>query len=137
MRKQIKLLRIAYLAGAILDGVMVFPMLFPKIAGIMFGIADFNPGVEYNYAMFIGASLMLGWTVLLIWANIKPLERKGVIMITSCPVVIGMILANIYAISSGIVIFNRMLPTLVIQVLIIALFIFSYAFSSKKAASQV
>ena len=33
------------------------------------GIDDFRPGVEYRYAMSIGASLMLGWTALLVWAD--------------------------------------------------------------------
>jgi hypothetical protein len=133
LKKQVRFLRIAFLAGAILDGVMVFPMLFPKIAGIMFGNADFGPGAEYNYAMYIGAALMLGWTVLLLWGFRKPLERKGLVLITACPVVIGMILANIYAVTEGIVQLGNMLPTFIIQSILLVLFIFSYVYSFKKA----
>ena len=135
MRKQILFLRIAYIAGAVLDGVMLLPMLFPAVAGAMFGIADFDPGAEYTYAMAIGASLMLGWTVLLIWGFLKPLERKGIILITAVPVVIGMILANIYAVSGGIVQIGNMLPTFILQAILLVLFLLSYAYSYKKPTS--
>jgi hypothetical protein len=129
MKTRIAFLIISYWVGAILDGIMVFPMLFPNIAGAMFGIKDFHPGVSYRYAMFIGASLMLGWTILLAWAARKPLERKGVIIITAVPVVAGLIAANIYAVEKGIVSFDHMLPTLILQALIFILFCSGYIFS--------
>jgi predicted neutral ceramidase superfamily lipid hydrolase len=131
MKNQTILLRIAYRAGAIFDGIMVFPLLFPKIAGIMFKIADFNPGVETRYVMYVGASLMLGWTILLIWADRKPIERRGVILITACPVVIGLTIANIYGVSCRFVKLENMLPTLILQAIILVLFFFSYAYSAK------
>lgn len=64
MKNGTSLLRISYWTGAILDGLMVIPMLFPKVGGLLFGIPDFNPSVNYKYAMGVGASLMAGWTVL-------------------------------------------------------------------------
>jgi hypothetical protein len=79
--------------GAIADGLATLRMLFPKIAY----------GVEYRYALGLGASLMLGWSFLLIWADRKPLERKGVILLTVFPVITGLILAEIYALVSGLV----------------------------------
>lgn len=38
------------------------------------------------------AALMWGWTFLLFWASRKPLERKGVILITLFPALLGLIL---------------------------------------------
>ena len=40
-------------------------------------LKNFAPGADYRYAMGMGASLMLGWTALLIWADRKPIERRG------------------------------------------------------------
>lgn len=137
MKNQTILLRIAYWAGAILDGIMVFPLLFPKIAGVIFKIADFNPGVETRYVMGVGASLMLGWTILLIWADRKPMERRAVILITACPVVIGMMIANLYGVSSGFLKLENILPTLILQAVLLVLFLFSYAYSAKRHCRDI
>jgi hypothetical protein len=132
MPDKVIFLRISYWVGAILDGLMVIPMLFPRIGGIMFGIENFNPGNDYKYAMMVGASLMLGWTVLLIWADRKPVERKGVIMITVIPVVIGLILAGTFAVSAGMIRIEKMIPTWIIQSILLILFCYSYYVNSKE-----
>ena len=51
--------------------------------------------------MGMGASLMFGWTVLLLWADQKPLERKAVLLITLLPVVLGLALNEIIAVRAG------------------------------------
>ena len=126
MHNKVILLRISYWFGAVLDGFMVIPMLFPGIAGVMFGIDNFNPGNDYKYAMMVSASLMLGWTVLLIWADRKPVERKGVIMITVIPVVVGLILAGTFAVYCGLIKIEKMIPTWIIQSVLLILFCYSY-----------
>jgi len=40
--------------------------------------------------MGIGGSLMAGWTLLLLWAVRKPIERRAVILLTAFPVVFGL-----------------------------------------------
>ena len=116
MKNQVIWLRISYWVGAIADGLATLRMLFPKIAY----------GVEYRYALGLGASLMLGWSFLLIWADRKPLERKGVILLTVFPVITGLILAEIYALVSGLVTLEKMLPTVIILGALFILFTFSY-----------
>lgn len=120
------LLRISYWLGAIADGFMVVPMLSPRVGGALFGIEDFDPGDEYRYAMMIGASLMLGWTVLLLWADRRPLERKGILLITMFPVIIGLALAGVFAVKVGMIGVERMIPTWVLQTILIVLFSCSY-----------
>ena len=132
MKYKMILLRISYWAGAVLDGIMVIPMLFPSIGGAVFGIDHFEPGNDYRYAMMIGAALMLGWTVLLIWADRKPAERKGVLLITAVPVVIGMTLAGVFAVSTGLIKAERMIPTWALQAVLLILFLTSYFSSSKE-----
>ena len=133
MHNKIIFLRISYWFGALLDGIMVIPMLFPRIGGKMFGITNFNPGNDYKYAMMVGASLMLGWTVLLIWADRRPIERKGVILITIIPVVIGMVLAGVFAVCVGLIQWENMLPTWIIQLILLIMFFYSYFVNSKQS----
>ena len=116
MDKRILLLRISYWVGAISDGFATLRMLFPRIVS----------GPEYRYALGLGASLMLGWTFLLIWADRKPMERKGVLLLTAFPVCTGLLLAEIYAVISGVITLNKMLPTAMFLIVLIILFSFSY-----------
>jgi hypothetical protein len=135
MKNRIYLLRISYWAGAILDGLMVIPMLFPKVGGVLFGIPDFNPSVEYKYAMGVGASLMAGWTILLIWADRKPIERKGVLLITVFPVLLGLVVAGIYAVAQNLIPIEKMVPTWIIQILLTTLFTYSFFSVNEKGGT--
>ena len=78
---------------------------------------------------------MLGWTYLLVWADRKPLERKGVLLLTAFPVVTGILLAEIYAVAKGLITFEKMLPTGIFLVALIALFSFSY-FNARGVESE-
>jgi hypothetical protein len=106
---------------------MVVPLLVPSIAGRLFGIEAFSPGVDYRYATMIGASLMLGWTALLLWADRMPVERKAVLLLTVCPVVVGLVAAGAYAVAAGFVTAGHMAPTWAIQAAIVATFSYAYA----------
>lgn len=121
-----KLLRISYWIGAIFDALVIVPMLSPRIAGVAFGIPNFNPGSDYRYAMGIAASLMLGWVFLLLWADRKPVERRGVLLLTMFPVLTGLVISGVYAVSSSLIPINKMLPTWAMQAILALLFGFSY-----------
>jgi len=123
--KAVVLLRVAYWVGAIFDGLTLVPMLVPRIGARLFGLADFAPGPEYRYAMSLTAALMLGWTLLLLWADRRPVERRGVLPLTVV-VVIGLAAAGAYAVGAGIVSAERMAPTWIWQGVISALFIFAF-----------
>ena len=43
------------------------------------------------------------WAFVLFWADRKPVERKGILLLTIFPVVIGILIANIYAVISGLI----------------------------------
>lgn len=129
MNKAIRMLRISYWVGAITDGLFVIPLVFPALGRVIFRLPDSSIAPEFNYISYIGASLMLGWTILLIWADRKPLERKGVLLITVFPVVAGLALSGIYLAVSGVVSLHSIIPTLILQACITALFLFSYFFA--------
>lgn len=127
MNKTIRWLRISYWIGAVIDGLAAVQMLVPAIFAATNGLTDFHPGPEYKYAMGMGISLMLGWTVLLIWADRKPVERKGILIITIFPVIIGMIVNEIWGVvNSHFLEGGSMAPVWILQTVLIVLFAFSY-----------
>ena len=132
MRSSVVLLRMCCWIGAAVDGLMIVPMLVPSIGGRMLGIDGFEPGVDYRYAMMVGASLMAGWTALLVWASRRPVERKGILLLTVFPVVLGLMASGGYAVASGFVRAGNMAPTWVVQASILVGF--TYAYRSAPAA---
>ena len=55
---------------------------------------DFSDPVQVKLLYEVGtaAALMWGWTLLLLWADRKPVERRGVLLLTVFPVVVGLII---------------------------------------------
>jgi hypothetical protein len=127
----VRWLRISYWAGAILDALAALSMLSPDLFAATNGLPDFRPGADYRYAMGMGASLMLGWTALLLWADRKPLERKGVLLITLAPVVLGLVLNEVVAVREGFLSALTMVPVWIAQSLITCLLVFSYVNARK------
>jgi len=123
-------LRANYWIGALVDAIMVVPLLASEITGAMFGIDDFRPGADYRYAAYVAASLMAGWTALLLWADRRPIERKGVVILTLIPVLVGLIWSGAFAVRSGLIKQTDMLPTFVMQGLLCASYLCSYVFAS-------
>lgn len=123
---RIVLLKISLWAGAIFDGLVLFPMLSPRIGSMIFGITNFKPGMDYKYAMLIGAPLMAGWTSLLTWAAVKPVERRAIFALTVFPVLIGLILSGIYAVDSTFIPLEKMIPVWIVQSVLVALYVYCY-----------
>ena len=118
-------LRISFWAGAIIDFIAAIPMLFPQFTGIAFGF-NVVPDPAYRYAMGIGGALMIGWTVLLVWADQNPLVRKGVLLITVFPVILGIVCIEIWAVLTGFIPVGKALPNWILQTVLISLFVGSY-----------
>jgi len=121
----VRWLRVSYWAGAIADAAAAVAMLFPSVGAAVYDMDGFEPGSEYRYAMRLGASLMIGWTLLLLWAERKPLERRGVLLITVV-VIAGLASAGAYAVGAGLVARSMMVPTWVLQGALSVLFVYSY-----------
>ncbi len=124
--RRILWLRISYWVGAILDGLWVIPMYFPSLGAKIYGIEGLAFGGDFRYALAIGAALMLGWTFLLLWADRRPVERRGVLLLTIFPVKVGLDLANIYLFVYGYATVQGMLPSWILSFLLYVLFIYSY-----------
>lgn len=110
----VRWLRASYWAGAIADIAMVILFLQPRFMG-----ED-----EYRYAMGAAAVMMLGWTLLLLWADRKPVARKGILLLTIIPVITGLLAVGIYSAMHGLKPFS--LTALVLGVTLITLMGYSY-----------
>ena len=118
-------LRLSYWAGAVLDLLAGLTMLFPALFVFNNQLSSFYPTPAYRYAMGMGAPLMLAWSVLLLWADRKPLERKGLLPITLL-VILGEVANEIVASRTGYISVGALIPTWAVQAILSVLFIFSY-----------
>jgi len=120
-----RLLRHAFLVGAVTDALALLPMSSPPLARVLWGFEDVSGA--YRFAMGYGAALMLGWTALLLWAYRRPLERRGVAALTVL-VIYGLVTAEIVAVASGDMAAWRMIPTWCLQAVLLGLFVTAYHF---------
>jgi hypothetical protein len=126
-RRAVRWLRVGYWCGAITDILALAGMVFPSVGATVYGLKGFRPGSDFTYAIDTAAALMLGWTVLLLWADRRPLERKGVLLLTVCPVIAGLALGEVLAVRAGFLPLVNVIPTFVLQTALTALFLYSYA----------
>ena len=121
--RQERILRVAFLAGAVTDALALVPMLFPPVAQLLWGFEDTSGA--YRFAMGYGASLMAAWTALLAWAYRRPLERSFVAALTVF-VIYGLVATEVVAVLGGHVAPWRMVPTWCLQATLVALFAGGY-----------
>jgi hypothetical protein len=126
MKDRKRWLRISYWTGAVIDGLAALQLLVPNLFAAINRLPGFHPSLAYTYAAGMAASLMLGWTVLLLWANRRPLERKGVLLITIVPVILGLVVTEVWATWSGFLAAGALVPVWILQAALCALFAFSY-----------
>jgi hypothetical protein len=112
----VRWLRASYITGAVADTLVGILMLVPGRMG----------ETEFRYPMGLGASLMFGWAALLLWADRKPVERKGVLLLTIFPVITGLLATGIWAAASGRLPVTRILPSSALGLSLIGLLGFSY-----------
>jgi hypothetical protein len=116
MSRKIRWLKASFLAGAVADAVIGILTLIPGRMG----------QAEFTYPMGLAATLMFGWTVLLLWGYRDPVARKGLLVITIFPVITGLMAAGLYAVAAGIFPAGRIVPTSILGIGLIVLMGYSY-----------
>jgi len=137
MKNANTLLRISYWIGAVADAFFALALVYPKLWGRALGLAAFAPDLQHRLDMGVGASLMLSWTVLLLWADRKPMERKGVLLLTVVPALTGLFLAGIVAVISGANSLRNMLLVFIMQTILSVLFVASYVNARRSNSSAL
>jgi len=136
MTNAIRWLRISYWVGAIVDLIAGVQMAWPPLFAFGMGLANFKPGPDYRYAMGMGASLMFGWTALLLWADRRPVERMGVLPLTIVPVIGGLALNEAVGVGSGFLSVMAAAPIWALQATISALFFVSYGVARRALRAE-
>jgi hypothetical protein len=126
MNIRLILLRIAYWIAALGDAYFSVRML----------MLPYSPGVIFRSEMESVASLMIGWTALLIWADRKPVQRRFVLLLTIMIMALGRII-DAAAIFTGKVSLDGVLSKGLLMVLGLSFFILVYLLSAKLTETNV
>jgi len=95
------LIKLPYWLGIGADALWSVALFYPPLFGILTGNPDFDPDMQVRLIMGIGGTLMTGWTLLLIWAVRRPIERRFVIILTAYPVVLGLFIVSLIGYLGG------------------------------------
>jgi len=79
--------------------------------------------------MGYAASLMMGWTALLLWAYRRPVERSFVAILTML-VIAGLAATEIATVLFGTLPAARMISTWILQAMLLGFFAFAYFYPS-------
>ncbi len=100
-QRTLRILRIICCTGAVADAVWAAALIYPPLYGHLTRTPLTDPNLSLRLAMGIGASLMAGWTLLLVWAAADPVHRRAVMLLTAVPVLAGLILVSIIGLING------------------------------------
>jgi hypothetical protein len=128
------LLRLVFWFGMIADTFEVLRMAVPKLFILSTG-TNLTDNPELRQGLLYGAPVMLGWTLILFWANRKPLERKGVLL-SLIPVIIGYIIVQSVGVASGAYPIARVVPSFSAQAILLSLSIIVSVQSGRTKASE-
>jgi hypothetical protein len=139
IKTKMNIVKIAYIVGIILDGLMGFDMFLYTFLGKSIYLQSQNIPISSSNTqpvMMLGTSLMIGWTILLLWGLQKPIERKGTLIITAFPVVFLYLIYDIIQCISitGV---NSVFSVLIIRCCLIILLIVAYIFANQMKKTPI
>ena len=124
-----------FILGALVDGAIAVSWFLIasgwEIPNILNGYI--GAGLDYQLAMYVAAMFMAGWTILLAWGALKPIERKELLLITSGFLLLSIIIEFVF--------FSNMLGGAVFvfgvtkRLILSVLFISAYLYSLKTQGS--
>jgi hypothetical protein len=124
-------LKLSFLIGTIADGIVAITWFMiaagSDIPNIICGFK--GTGVDYQYAMYIAALFMTGWTGILYWGWLKPNERKGLLIITAVLLLVSIIIEVFFY--QNILVGRGFIIGIAARLLLITKFSFSYFYSIK------
>lgn len=99
--KRMAAIKLTYWLGIGADALWALGLPIPQVYALLVGAPNFTPDFHTRQLMLLGGSLMTGWTFLLIWALQKPVERRGVLLLTAFPVIFGLLITTGNGIANG------------------------------------
>ena len=124
-------LRASYWLGAAADAVVGVGMVYPPLLATMLRLEETPTSVATRSALYSGAALMFGWTALLIWGSLRPVERKGILALTVFPVILGLALGNLYGYVTGYIPSASAISIWAFQLFLVSVFLSAYFLAPK------
>ena len=92
------ILKLMFVVGAVVDGTIAVTWFLiacgVEIPNILNGYTGAGP--DYQLAMYVAAMFMTGWTILLVWGAMKPVERRDLLLITSVLLLLSVIVELVF-----------------------------------------
>jgi hypothetical protein len=130
----LNLVRATYWLGALVDALAGIQLLLPTSATLL-GFPGLRAPGAAGYPAVTAAMLMFGFSMILVWAHLRTVERRRVLLFTLL-VVVALALANIAFGASGLLSWPRLVPSLIIQAILTILFASSYSITVREAARR-
>ncbi len=139
MKKQMQLdlifIRFAYWLGALMDFLVALSMTLYVFFQVNIGMDYPEPTNELRFMLSAGMALMWGWTILLIWGDRKPIERRLILFFTAFPVVLGLFTGELVLFLQG---YSNQTVTQFaifqsIRILLFIIFIIAFVFALKRS----
>lgn len=119
MDKDLKIIKITLILGIIADGLWAAALFIPEIYRLLTNNANFNPNFDTRIIMGIAGSLMLCWTLLLVWVLLRPIERRFILLLTAMLVLCLFVIVLVSVLNGKLFSIWILLKTLVIIILMI------------------
>ena len=100
------LLRSAFLIGAVVDGVIAIEWYLISLGWVELPVHPsfyVGSGQDFRFILSVSALFMMGWAFLLYWGSRRPVERRGILLLTAVMLLVA-------TLSDGIV-FGHLLST--------------------------
>lgn len=135
MSNRVFWLRLSYWLGAVVDFLMAVAMSFPGLFFKLLGQSALLTNEPLQYALRLGAALMFGWTLLLLWADREPVERREVLLLTIF-VILGVALTTVFGVRARLISLESGLLTWFSQLVVVALFWHSYSLTGQSSLAS-
>ena len=125
-KNAVTFLRVCYWLGMVADAAAAGQLLIVFFKNIH---SDTDPYLLQSTG--IAFALMTGWTLLLFWADRKPLERRGVLLLTVLPVLFLLVLYRLILVVVGTFSLDDLLFKIVGAAVFMALFGIAYQIAGR------
>jgi hypothetical protein len=133
---RITTIRLCYAVGAVADAVIGIVLLSPAMLAETLGLAEVPSRLSEQVALMMTATLLFGWTGLLLWGAQSPVERRGVLLLTIFPVIAGLALVVLLGWSGSYISTAGAAVIWSMQVLLVGLFAWAFVSAERCAIDE-
>ena len=92
--REVAVLRAAFLIGAVADGLIAVEWYLISLGRVDMPIHPsffVGSGQDYQFVLGTAGLFMMGWAFLMYWGSLKPVERRGILLVTAVMLFIAII----------------------------------------------